>query len=318
MVITSNKNISSQYQLQSIKTKYENLGSAPISEKGKKIAREYLRYAGYMEGHKLKGDKSPGFEKVAWKGYHIDTKRLKEGKNSLIHKSHTALENIIRRVKDIGFKEDSRGGFYDPKTGTIFNIIYDVSDKEKPEVIFCFEGLRSERFLDISRKVRSKVGMANKKAAFKEFIGGIPKASLQAMEIGKILKEESGHLNPVAIGHSHGGGLAQIAALAAGIKGVVFNSRPMGAKIRHRLGKETIQANIPNIVAFAGKGDFLTRIKVFNKTASIVRKTLKIPLPRTLGTGYNLPAAKNRPKDISSFTFHHISFYEQLHRLLKD
>jgi hypothetical protein len=311
MNITNNEYTLPQHQTHT-KAKYEKLASQTLQEKGRKIAREYLRYAGYMEGDKLKGDRSPGFEKVVWNGYHIASKGLKERKNG-------ALENIIQRVKSLGFHEDSRGDFYDTKTGTIFNIIYDVSDKENPEVIFCFKGLRNERHLDVSGKTRRKVGMEAKKAAFKESIGGIPQASLQVMEIGKILKDEGGRgkLKAVAIGHSHGGGLAQIAALTGGIKGVVFNSRPMGAKIRRRIGKETIQENVPQIVAFSGKGDFLTHTKIINKTASVVRK-LKIPLPRTLGTGYNLPKAENRPKGISPFTFHHISFYDQLHILLKN
>jgi hypothetical protein len=298
--------------------KYEKLAKPASQEKGHQIAKEFLRYAGYMEGNwdRLGGDKSPGYEAVRWKGYLIKSYEIDEWVG---FSQAQEIKNIILRLNGLGFQEDSNGKFYDPKTGTIFHMVYDVSDKKSPEIVLCFEGLGCEEHLDVSRKIQKKVGQANLSAAVREFMGGLPKASLQAMELGKILKEEceKGKLKPVVIGHSHGGGIAQAAAAAAGIKGVAFNSRPLGAKVRKKIGKEVLQENAQNITAFAGKHDWLTRIKLFNKTASILRKTLKIPLPRTIGKGYDLPKAENRPKEENRFSFHHASYYEQLHRLLR-
>lgn len=295
--------------------KYEKLKSAAHQEKGRSIAKEFLRYAGYMQGDMLSGDKSPDYEAVKWKGYLVASNDIDEW--GLTHSKE--LKHIILKMKSLGFKEDVDGEFYDPKTGTIFHMVYDVSDRSKPEVVLCFEGLGSEKALEVDRKTKIKVGIANSAAATREFMGGLPKASLQAMELGKLLKKECEKTNfkPVVVGHSHGGGIAQAAAAAAGIKGVVFNSRPLGVKVRRKIGKETLLKNSSDITAFAGKNDWLSRTKIFNKTASIARKALKIPLPRTIGKGYDLPKAENRPKEINPNLFHHISFYEQLHRLLK-
>lgn len=288
--------------------KYEKLASDPI--KGRKVAKECLRYAGYMVGNILNGDHSKGFEEVSWKGHLI--------KGNILFTP--AIKNIIEKLKGLGFSEDGKGNFYDPKTGTIFHMIYDISDKKNREIVLCFKGLGNESLLNVDHKTQKKVGIANTNAAIREFMGGLPKASLQAMKIGKILKEEGekSDLKPVVVGHSHGGGIAQTAAAAGGIKGVVFNSRPMGGKVRQKIGKETLQKNRGDITAFAGKKDWLSRTTPINKIAFFAKTTLKIPrLPRTIGKGYDLPKVRNRPKEINRLLFHHISFYDQLHELLK-
>lgn len=295
--------------------KYEKLYAPPNLEKGRQIAKEFLRYAGYMQGDVLHGDASSGFEAVSWNGLKI------EGTDTIFLSPTVPsnLKNIIRRLENLGFKEDGAGGFYDTKTGTIFHMIEDITDPENPEIVLCFEGLGNEQSLDVDRKTRAKIGSAGASAAFREFMGGLPKASRQAMEIGKILKEECANTNlrPVVVGHSHGGAIAQTAAASAGIKGIVFNSQPMGAKVRRKIGKETLKKNAPNITAFAGKHDWLSRTKFINKTAALAKRALRIPLPRTIGKGYGLPKAKNRPKEINRLLFHHVAIYDQLHALLK-
>lgn len=114
----------------------------------------------------------------------------------------------------------------------------------------------------------------------------------------------------MVVGHSHGGGLAQCAAAANDIKGVVFNSRPMGAGIRRYIGQDNVAERAKNITAFSGQGDFLTGIGIVNFLAKGFERLTGIPVPRTIGTGYNLPAAPKKD------AVQHMAFFDQLKQVL--
>ena len=205
-------------------------------------------------------------------------------------------QKLINRMGDynIQYENNGSGRYTNPKTGLQFEILYDT---QKKEMIVSFQGLK-----------KMSPFSSDGKQAIAEFFGGVPDASIEAMNIGKVLKElveeennnkeENDKLTPVVIGHSHGGGLAQAAAAANEIKGVVFNSRPMGASVRRYIGLDKIAKNSKLITAFSAEGDFLSRTRIINLLAMLFERILGIPVPHTIGKGYILPGL-NIQKGIS-------------------
>jgi len=149
---------------------------------------------------------------------------------------------------------------------------------------------------DISKNddLGNKLWKINLKNVLSNFFGGVDKASLQAIEIGKILKEvcdgNEPKMIPVVSGYSHGGGLAQCAAAANGIKGEVFLSRPMGASLRRYIGIDKINKNASQITAFSMHREFLSGTRILNVLSVWVERLFGIPMPRTVaGHAYQLP-----------------------------
>lgn len=276
-----------------ISDSYTDLRSPANKEVGRQVARENLRYASYMyNGYQLRQD-DPRYESISASG------------RSLPNELHLPIdpgvkdkfESLDKAFREKGFEQDAEGNYFHRETGNMFNFVYD-SDKE--EFIVCFWGLGNEANLDLSHKgeteaaeIRSKIGRASLKTIALEFIGGIEDSALQAMEIGKILKDvtKGSSITPVVIGHSHGGGLAQCAAADNGLKAVVFNPRPMGASMRHLIGQSKVAKNAKNIIAFSGEGDFLTSNRFINALAIAFERLTGIPVPRSIGQGFKLPKA---------------------------
>lgn len=115
------------------------------------------------------------------------------------------------------------------------------------------------------------------------------------MKLGKLLKTyaKEKNLTPVVIGHSHGGGLAQVAAAKNGIKGVVFNPRPMGAGVRRYIGSSKIAENAKQIAVFSAKGDWVSGTRPLNVLAAIFERITGIVMPRSVGVGYILPSVSS-------------------------
>jgi hypothetical protein len=299
-----------------ISDSYTKLTSPENREMGKKIAQDNMRYAGYMYGDQLesKGElrtkaelasEGPKFEDVQWKGKAI-TNNMTENQQK--------FSQVLENVRNMGFKEDINGKFFDPKTGTIFSLVF---DQKNEEIVLCFEGLGQEASLQASDEVKSQMGWSSLGSAAGEFFGGISDQSIQAIALGKMIKDEAGKLNlkPVMVGHSHGGALAQAASLANdGIKCVVFNSQPMGAGVRRFIGQDVVAKNADNITVFAGKGDFLSRTKGLNVVATWAEKIIGIPLPRTVGKGYDLPPSEH---DQGELLHQHNNFFYQLRNVLQ-
>lgn len=136
---------------------------------------------------------------------------------------------------------------------------------------------------------KNQLDKASKYAAISEVFGQIPTSIPQAIEIGKILKEFSGkgtHLTPIIVGHSHGGGLAQTASIANGLKGIIFNSRPIGNATKHLISQEIINENSKKVTAFSVKGDWLTYKHSSLSIYSIFENVLGMS---NIGQGYFLP-----------------------------
>lgn len=310
-----------------ISDSYTNLSSEKHRELGKELAQQNMRYAGYMYDFNIENRRA-NRNFPEWKGETVSSNALKgEGiPDELKEKFRALIEDKIKG--EMGFKEDAQGKFYNTETGTIFTIVYDTTDKQHPEIIFCFEGLGNEGNLCPISKEKQKemeehkdqVGKESVKGAVADYFGGIPPSARQAMDLGKMLSTfgEENNITPVVVGHSHGGGLAQCAAAANGIKGVVFNSRPMGAGVRRYIGQKKIRENSENIIAFSGKGDFLSHNRALNVLGVLTERILGFRIPRTVGKGYNLPPAdtpQHNPTGVQ-FNFQHMSFYQQLEKML--
>lgn len=232
------------------------------------------------------------------------------------------LIEIADQLKKLGFKVDSTGNFYDTKTGSSFNLIY---DNRENEVVVCFMGLGNERFLNISQQEKEKINKASILQIVAESVGAIPSSVRQAIKIGKMLKNLFG-ITPVLVGHSHGGALAQAAGGASGIKTVVFNSQPLGAGTRRYIGQDKIEKNADKITVFSVKGDWLSDSKALNYLTAAWERATGMALPRTVGNlTYNIPNVKeieledDSIKNIENLSrWQHGLFYESLNELKKN
>lgn len=274
---------------QGIKDFYINLESKNKKELRQDVVKQNFCYAAYIYAG-LSGRKAGGE-----KGVLI---RPDVSNFSIPTESQQIIEEFQNKLEGMGFKIDPKGNFYNTQTGTMLNLIYDI---DKKEFIVSFFGFGNEAKLtldpqenptvDNTKDILKKIHENSLKAVLGDWFGGIPDSSLEAIMIGKLLKESTHNtdVTPVMIGHSHGGGLAQTGAVANGIKGIVFNSRPMGAGIRRYIGQAVIADNAKNITAFSGKGDWLSGTVVVNGLAAFFERVTGIPVPRTVGTGYHLP-----------------------------
>lgn len=193
-------------------------------------------------------------------------------------------ENLLNKFNTNDFIQQGKT-FVHKKTGVKFHI---VVNEEKKEVGVCFYGLG----------MGPATGNKGIKAALREFLGGKPKAAEVAKSIGEMVKnickdysdEHNETFDAVMIGHSHGGGLAQYAAAANGVKGVVFNSRPLGAALRKQLIKEGKLENESNIYHFSSGGDFLTDNKFFNFLSKGIKKIAgrNALIPQNIGHQYKM------------------------------
>lgn len=290
-----------------ISDSYIDLRSPKNKELREKVLKENFRYASYVYmGYyhsvfsKKEGDEHATLVSLDKDGTLVD-KGIKPIKHQDIPQAHReTLQKIATQFKELGFETDRCGNFYDTKTGTIFNLAF---DHDRKEVAVSFWGVENEGKIafdadDVRNKNTDKIRLELNRSAHAsinaDFLGGIPPASRQVMEIGKILKKETSGtgLTPVMIGHSHGGGLAQTGAAANGIKGVVFNPRPMGAGTRRYIGQSKIAENAQHITAFSVKGDWLSDSPGKNALAKFAERVIGIPVPRTVGTGYDLPSVR--------------------------
>ncbi len=256
-----------------------------------KIAKEHIDYANFLE---------PTFNEI----FHL--KDLGDSQ---------AKDNFRSEMAKLGFKEDPETGvFHNKKTGTLFYLAVKSINFGNGELVLCFPGLGSignrshfnnnerkkimnqktqekEGSLALAGKVLKSFGDADCQEMLKDFFGKKTKASDDAMQIGIAFKslltamekeQDKPNYKPTIIGHSNGGGLAQCAAAAAGVKGVVFNSRPVGAEARKKLN----ELNKPddggekrqNITAFVNKGDWVS-----SKSGAVQRLVRMTSFLRTSG-----------------------------------
>ena len=115
----------------------------------------------------------------------------------------------------------------------------------------------------------------------------------QAIEIGTLLKNatEGSEIKPVLLGHSHGGSLAQVAAISNGLKGVIFNSEPIGIAVKKaidkRIGKEKRKIFAKQVIAFSIESDWLSGGLIDNLCR--IGRDSGLPVPTVFGKGYRFP-----------------------------
>lgn len=286
--------------------RYMELSSKDPSHR--KLAREHLRYAQFMR--KYDSDHKPyeGIPNaVILKKKNGQFSLEAPGRSSVVDlQTQKTAAQLHYKLFDLGLESNENGYYSSAKTGTVIRL---VLDPEKKEISACFYGLKQG-----DPETRAKIKGRNVFAAMREFFGGVPEAATQAAAIGAAIKEVAAEMgfNAVMIGHSHGGGLAQAAALPNDLKAVVFNSRPMGAGVR-RLYQDKLPTSADKITAFSGKGDWLGGNRVMNSLSRFLER-IGITAPRTIGQGYNLPEAPGaeRRSAISRLNFQHSKFFEQL------
>lgn len=275
-----------------IEDRYKDLSTTANKEKGKALAKENIRYAGYInekydtDDCYLEHTEDKIESRASWKSEQLKSTSGLQDK--------PGIKTLFEDLKKIGFTEDKNGHFYDVKTGTIFTMTFDEKNKE---ITMNFTGLGTENRLNPSAdldndKLIKDLSKANTRSALKEFFGGVPKSATQAKELGEALKKagDSLEFTPIAVGHSHGGGIAQIAAAANdGVHCVAFNPRPVGASVRRWIGSEKVAKNAENMKVFSSKGDFLTGTRAINFLSVFCERVLGIPVPRSIGTGYQVP-----------------------------
>lgn len=237
-------------------------------------------------------------KKILDEGLHYYEKHQYKTKSEVNFPTKDGFRDVYKKIdeklKGMDFKRDKKGSYYNTKTGTMLNLSL---DKDKKEIVVCFWGLGNENPDEENTRLclyqkdaadESKITKASNLSVVLESTGHIGAAGLEAMKIGEMLKNETSKvgLTPVVVGHSHGGGLAQCAALANGIKTIVFNSRPMGAGMRRLIGQDKIAKNAENITVFSVKGDWLTGTKILNKLSVIYERLTGVVTPRTAGKGY--------------------------------
>ncbi len=280
---------------QGVKIFYTDLEANLASKdpKVKKRAQEVIKENSLYMNYAYPNEKPGGFNEKD--GVIINTKLDGQIKDNKIPENHKKIlnEKILPKFAELGFKCDAQGNYYDTKTGTIFNLVY---NQDKKEIVLFFQGMGHHENLKPYgnvKDIKEKVGAECFKAAGADWSGGIPPSSRQAIEIGRILKDatDKTDMTPVVSGHSHGGGLAQIAAASYGHKAVVFNSRPIGAStLRYMRHFFSVTENAEKITIFSGKGDWLSGSKCVNALAAAFERLIGIPVPRSVGNHcYHLP-----------------------------
>lgn len=271
--------------------------------KSQRIVRQHLRYAGMILGRDF-GLESRG-KNEKWGSTFANDDGIQTLDRSIDSKLKAPLKRMLHRLENMGYKQATISRlptFYNSKTGIIFRLAY---DSENQELSISFLGMGNEKLLRDKdhrpiKGIKSKIGKKQLNHVIRESFGGVPPSAIEAIKIGKILKTcaEEVKAAPVVTGHSHGGGLAQCAAIASGIKAVVFNSRPVGAGMRkyiaRAIGKKTFVMRTKEITSFSCKRDPLSGNRIFKAVAGAFEQTTGIIVPRTLGKGYLLPIIKGQ------------------------
>lgn len=243
-------------------TRYEDLSNPKKAELKEKIFKENFRYAAYCNLKKNNSTKV-GTENGIRISFNPEDPLsfIFWGEHTFNREELIVLNNINQGLKEMGFQADNQGFYYSSETGTIFRLIY---DRVTEEINLCFLGLAAAYHMNLSRKEQNQLDFTALKAVISNSTGHISAAMIEAMKIGALLKKETedSDIQPVIIGHSHGGSLAQVAAISSGLKGVIFNSEPVGhatkRMIDKEIGKEQRKIFTDNITAFSVKNDWLT------------------------------------------------------------
>ncbi len=186
-------------------------------------------------------------------------------------------------LSDIGFLPadgNTDKGFYHKESGSRIAVMCSRDGKELSIFIQGLQDPKAKGFFPRLKQVLS------------ESVGGKPPSTDLCLKMGKVLeklKNENSNKTFSVVGHSHGGNLAQIVALTAGIKGVCFNSRCISGKTQDLIGKENIAQNAGNITHFNKEGDWLTGTRAIRGLATVWAKITGSAKAERFGTQFSLP-----------------------------
>lgn len=286
--------------------RYEDLTAPDKTELRQSLIKDNFCYAAFM--YNGAAGQRPGAEQgLQFMLNPSAPDRLKKiggTRSKISHQEYAILLAIAQGVIKIGLNVDEYGQFYDQRTGTIFTLVFDV---EKKEVSVCFMGLGSAANLQIPQADQERLNRAALIQVAFSVGGALPAAADLAMKIGDLLKKETTDTNihPVMVGHSHGGALAQIAAIRHGLRAVVFNAEPIGIQakklIDKEIGKEKRQQYAAEVTAFSNKEDWLTDGMI--QAICCFGRDIGFPVPTVMGKGYSLPKVSNR------WSENHCDFY---------
>lgn len=215
-----------------------------------------------------------------------------------------SFNKLKQSITKLGFKEGDRSNcFYSEKTGTCIRLNYVVTEKM---IVIGFMGVGNETKVTLDPSCAEALCNSSAMGIAHNFIGGINANVTEAIELGKALKESciSPDIKPFIAGHSHGGMLAQSAAVANSLEASVFNSEPMGAGVRRyirsNVGNKQFHQNAEKITAFSVQGEWLGGTRIFNILSVLAERILGIPVPRTVaGKAYSItPVEKTGAVDL--------------------
>jgi len=177
----------------------------------------------------------------------------------------------------------NHGVWHDPNTGNSIRLFVDKASVKtgKPVIVMRHAPLGGQ------------MGPEQKKGATAQLTGFVPPSVEQTIAFGKMVRNALGDKYEVmSVGLCRGGMMAQAEALANGGKAVCFNSLPMGAGVRSRVGVLTNQGRARDQVThIAIKNDWTTDKQALNKLAIGFEKLTGIGVPRNAGEGYRFPMA---------------------------
>lgn len=191
-------------------------------------------------------------------------------------------------LTNLGFKPEGHG-FYHEQSGTRVALLFNNDTKE---LSLFFMGLGVNNTQD--KGFNTRLGQIAT-----ESIGGVSLAARQSIDLGKALgalQKENPGITLSVVGHSHGEGLAQTVALAAGngVKAFCFNSRPISGATRLTIGEEHVTGNAKNVTHFCKQGDWLTGTRAINALAAGWERATGFRKTRNIGTVYSVEASTSQ------------------------
>ncbi len=199
--------------------------------------------------------------------------------------------NVLKTklINELGFEaiQGKGGGFIHKDTGMRIAVMYNPHDKEM-----------SIYFSGLGASVKKDQGLTTRLGeVIKESLGGKAKSTAVCIGLGNVLKElnkDDGIKLSVA-GHSHGGNLAQVVSLTAGIPAVCFNSRCISATTQQMI-KNALQnkndvytKNSEGITHFNKEGCWVSDNRALNAIIKLIGK-IKGDEAMRVGEQFSVPS----------------------------
>ncbi len=208
-----------------------------------------------------------------------------------------AFGKLTATLTECGFTPagDDDKTFYHEATGTNFAVMY---NKDQKELSLFFFGL--------GNSPKDKGFFTRLGQVVAESLGAKTKSTELCLKLGKALKmlaEEQSKKDAISdqptikfstSGHSHGGNLAQIVALTAGLKGVLFNSRCISGKTQELIkhANPNFDQNKNQLTHFNKHGCWVTDNPTLNALAKVYGKITGKSAAARIGREHYVPSTR--------------------------